>query len=437
MKGNGPNSPQTVRGLLNRRSQRAILDTRAHQEADILMAPMAAPFGKGFHKLTTPAGTEYTVGDASGMTFAPNAQVMVANPGGLGHRAVLGKAPPNRNGGAARTRNPRRRGTVVLESNQYAFGYDVDSNLLAMLYADGAYVSTRATLAPFGENISGCILSDSSTLVGDGSPFMVGASAIYVWDVEGAATYTYSVPSGWVNPTAPYYHGGYLWWCEFEELPEAGVGVGDATFDYRLRRAATDLTGVTTVTTVTSANANSYGPPFTAYQSSPYPFAFAVDSDGAILYIGAQVTEIINHESILWVGVQARFPLAGGAPSLRDWTIDEFRDSLDTAPPGNGFACATLAAGSFAICNLYGSGHSVMSKSDDASADASDLWPTTSFDAGVSPASFNVGTGGAVLQVYGSGYILRGVGSGTEITNAVEAFDATPTYPTSMFYYGS
>lgn len=129
MKGNGPNSPQTIRGLLNRRSQRAILDTRAHQEADILMAPMAAPFGKGFHKLTTPAGTEYTVGDASGMTFAPNAQVMVANPGGLGHRAVLGKAPPNRNGGAARTRNPRRRGTPVLESNQYAFGYDVDSNL--------------------------------------------------------------------------------------------------------------------------------------------------------------------------------------------------------------------------------------------------------------------------------------------------------------------
>ena len=65
MKNSGPNSPQTIRGLLNRRSQRALLDTRAQQEADILTAPMVGPFGKGFHTLHTPAGTEYVVGDAS------------------------------------------------------------------------------------------------------------------------------------------------------------------------------------------------------------------------------------------------------------------------------------------------------------------------------------------------------------------------------------
>ena len=443
MKGNGPNSPQTVRGLLNRRSQRAILDTRAHQEADILMAPMAAPFGKGFHKLTTPAGTEYTVGDASGTTFAPNAQVMVANPGGLGHRAVLGKAPPNRNGGAARARNTRRRGTVALESNQYAFGYDVDSNLLAMLYADGAYVSTRATTVDPGGSHTGCILSDSSSLVGDGSLLLWGnGTALRVWDVEGEATYSYSVPSGWVNPTPLYYQNGFLYWCEFEDIPQAtgsgGGSIGDPTFDYRLRKATTDLVTVSTIATVTSANASTYGPPYTAYNSPAYPFAFAVDADGAVLYMGTYVTETINHEIITWQGLQARFNIAGGAPSTRAFTIDEFRSGIDTAPPtsGGGFPCVTLGTTAFAICSESGSGHSVLSKSDDASAAAVDLWGVSDF-ASITPLSFSVGTGGSILQVYGAPpeTIIRGIASGTEITNAVEAFDGT-NYPTAMFYYG-
>ena len=405
------------------------------------MAPMAAPFGKGFHKLTTPAGTEYTVGDASGMTFAPNAQVMVANPGGLGHRAVLGKAPPNRNGGAARTRNPRRRGTPVLDSNQYAFGYDVDSNLLAMLYADGVYVSTRATGADPGGAHTGCILSDSSSLVGDGSLLLWETTALRVWDVEGSAFYSYSVPSGWVNPTPLYYQNGYLYWCEFEDIPQAdGDGIGDPTFDYRLRRSATDLTGVTTITTVTSANASTYGLPYTAYDSPAYPWAFAVDTDGAVLYLGVSVTETINHEIVTWQGLQARFNIAGGAPSTRAFTADEFRSGLDTAPPtfGGGFPCVTVGIASFAICDEGGAGHSVLSKPDDASTTAGDLWGVGDF-AGLSPLAMSIGTGGSLIQVYASPpqTILRGVSSGVEITNAVEAFDETPNYPTSMFYYGS
>lgn len=437
MKNSGPNSPQTIRGLLNRRSLRGIMDTRWQQEADIVTAPMGNPFGKGFHELKTPSGTHYVVGDQTGgRTFAPDTEVMVAIPQGRHNKAVIGGAPLNKKGGGARTRSVRRRGTVTLDSNQYAFGQDVDSNLVAMLYVDGSYVSTRATIAPFGDSFTGCILSDSSALVGVGSLLMRGTENLYVWDVEGSATYSYAVPSGWVNPTSPYYQNGFLYWCEVEDIPQAGVGVGDATFDYRLRRSATDLTSVTTIATVTSANASSYGVPFTAYDAPADPWAFAVDADGAIFYVGFRVTEIVNYEISAWLGLQVRFPLAGGAPSTRSFTADEFRSGFgELAPSNGGFACITVGSTSFAICCELGSGHSVLSKTDDASAAAADLWPTTDFNAGVAPASFSVGTGGSVLQVYGSGYLLRGVSSGTEITNAVEAFDGT-NYPTSMYYFG-
>ena len=51
MKNRGQNSPQTLRGLRERRSMRGLLDTRQHQEADISMETMSSPFGKGFHNL--------------------------------------------------------------------------------------------------------------------------------------------------------------------------------------------------------------------------------------------------------------------------------------------------------------------------------------------------------------------------------------------------
>lgn len=436
MKNSGPNSPQTIRGLLSRRSLRGIMDTRWQQEADIVTAPMGNPFGKGFHELKTPSGTHYVVGDQTGgRTFAPDTEVMVAIPQGRHNKAVIGGAPANKKGGGARTRSSRRRGTVVLDANQYAFGTDgVDMH--AMLYSDGTYVSTRATATEVGGYYTGCILSDSSLVVGDGSLLMHDGSTLRVWDVVNATFYSYSVPSGWTNASALYYQNGFLYWCEVEDIPTGSIGSGDTTFDYRLRTAATDLSGATTITTVTSALASSYGAPFTIYDLPPEPFAFAVDTDGAVLYLGVSVNEIINHEVLAWYGLQARFLLAGGAPTLRAWTIDEFRSGASTgAPAGGGFPCATIGTTSFAICCELSSGHSVLSKADNASAAAADLWPTTDFDAGVSPASFGVGTGGSVLQVYGGGYLLRGVSAGTEITNAVEAFDGT-NYPTSMHYYG-
>lgn len=437
MKNSGPNSPQTIRGLLNRRSLRGIMDTRWQQEADIVTAPMGNPFGKGFHELKTPSGTHYVVGDQTGgRTFAPDTEVMVAIPQGRHNKAVIGGAPLNKKGGGARNTSRRRRGTVTLESNQYAFGQDADSNLVATLYADGTYVSTRATIAPFGDTFTGCILSDSSALVGVGSLLMRGTGALYVWDAEGAATYSYTVPAGWVNPTPAYYQNGFLYWCEVEDIPQAGVGVGDATFDYRLRRSATDLTSVTTIATVTSADASVYGAPYTVYDHPPEPWAFAVDADGAILYLGFIVAETTNYEFTTWFGLQARFALSGGAPSTRAWTIDEFRSSAgETAPGVGGFPCATIGTASFAICGELGEGRAVSSKGDNASTAAANLWPADGLGA-VSPVSMNVGTGGSVVQVYGSQTILRGVAAGTEITNAVEAFDDTPNYPTVMFYFG-
>lgn len=429
MKGNGPNSPQTVRGLLNRRSQRAILDTRAHQEADILMAPMAAPFGKGFHKLTTPAGTEYTVGDASGMTFAPNAQVMVANPGGLGHRAVLGKAPPNRNGGAARTRNPRRRGTVVLDANQYAFGYDVDSNLLAMLYADGAYVSTRATAADPGGLHTGCILTDSSLIVGDGSLLMKDGDTLKVWDVEGAVFHTYSVPAGWLNSSQPYYQNGFLYWCEIEDV------TGATTFDIRLRKSDTDFGNVSTLSTFTSPDAVAdYGVPWLSWLQETNILAFAVDSDGAVCYTENSVTD--EQDANEWHGLQIRF-LLSGSNSFREFTTPEL--GVDGINPlgGNPLPCVTIGTTSFAIAQPIDGVQSVLSKADDASTSAANLWGASDLNSTVVSA-LSIGTGGSVLQAHSatSGNLLRGVGSGTVITSSIDAFDTTPNYPTALFYFG-
>ncbi len=262
-------------------------------------------------------------------------------------------------------------------------------------------------------------------------------SDMQVWDVEGSAVYSYSVPSGWTNPTLPYYQNGFLYWCEFEDIPVAEIGVGDPTFDYRLRKSTTDFVTVSTIATVTSANASSYGIPATAYAGPAIPWAFAADADGAILYMGFEVTEIINNEWEEWHGLQARFALAGGAPTTRAFSATEFRDTVYTSPQT--VYCATIGSEGFAICAEYNDGHSVLAKSDNASTAAVDLWGVDDFIAsGAIPRSFNVGTGGSVLQVYSSDVvtILRGVTGGVVISAAVEAFDATPNYPSAMFYFG-
>lgn len=434
MKGRNPNSPQTVRGLLNRRNQRAILDTRWQQEADIYTGPMAGAFGKGGHILHTPSGTPYYVADASGRTFRPGAQVMVADPEGLGDRAVLGGAPANKKGGAARTRSPRRRGVVQAESNQYAFGTDGLGSMLALLYSDGIYVSTRATDTEVGGSYSGCVLSDSSTLVGDGSLLMKDGDTLKVWDVEGAVFYTYTAPSGWLALTPPYYQNGLLYWVECEDFPDFTT----VDFDVRLRSAATDLTGVSTITTtnLTIAAAQSdLGGSVIEYfaHTGGVPDVGAgilVDADGAVVYFFCRPQDGNGERTDYW-NLQFRFALAGGAPSYRLWS----------APEGTEFSGVTVGATSFAFfISRADLGYlpAVMSKADNASAAAADYWDTSTLTTS-GASSISIGTGGSVIQVHSSadsGYLIRGVASGTVITTSIDAFDATPNYPTAMFYYG-
>ncbi len=442
MKTHTQNSPETIRGLRDRRSLRALLDTRRKSEADLRNGEYVGPFGKGFHTVKNPGGgITYVVADQTGgRTFAAGTSILLASTTGAVGEAVIGGAPAGKKGGISRTRNRRITGSLAAYPNQYAFGIDGLGNMVALLYEDGVYSSLRATEVEVSGVYTGCILTDSSLVVGVGSLLMHDGSQLKVWDVEGGTFYSYSIPAGWTNASPLYYQNGVLYWAEVEDIPPADVGSGESTFDYRLRTAATDLSGVTTITTVTSADASTFGVWQTAYDRVPEPWALAVDANGAVLYLGTVVTETTNHEVIEWHGLQARFALAGGAPDTREFSATEFRDTVYTSPQaGGGFYCATLGSDGFAICAEYSDGHSVLAKSDNASTAAVDLWGVDDFIAsGVIPRSFNVGTGGSVLQVYSSDVltILRGVTGGVVISAAVEAFDATPNYPSAMFYFG-
>lgn len=434
MKNFGPNSPRTVRGLLERRKPRGVMDTRWHQEADIVTAPMSSPFGKGFHELKSPAGTRYLVADQTGgRTFAPDTEVMVAVPQGLHNKAVLGGAPSNKKGGTARTRSSRRRGTVVLGANQYAFGIDGLGNMVATLYSDGTYVSTRATEVEVAGSYTGCILTDSSAVVGDGSLLMRGASGLYVWDVEGAATYSYSAPGGWLILTAPYYQNGLLYWVECEDFPDLTT----VDFDVRLRSAATDLTGASTITTtnltIAAAQSDLGGSVIEYFEySGGVPDVGAgilVDEDGAVVYFFCRPQDGNGERTDYW-NLQFRFALSGGAPSYRLWS----------APEGTEFSGVTIGVTSFAFfISRADLGYipAVMSKADNSSAAAADYWDTSTLETS-GASSISIGTGGSVIQIHSSaasGYLIRGVASGTVITSSIEAFDGT-NYPTAMYYFG-
>lgn len=432
MKTHGPSTPQTIRGLLKRRSERAMLDARRTQEADLRSAEYVAPFGRGFHKVKNPGGaTEFIVADQTGgRTFSPGSAVLLGSETGFPGEAILGGAPAGKKGGTSRTRSPRRRGTPSLEANQYAFGQDGDSNLVAMLYSDGTYVSTRATLAPFGDTFTGCIITDSSSVVGDGSLLMRGSSGLYVWDVDGSATYSYSAPGGWLILTAAVYAAGSLYWVECEDFPNLTT----VDFDLRLRKSATDLTNVVTVRTVnlTIADAQSAlgGSVIEYFQYDGTDVSrsagIAADADGAVVYFQCRPQDG-NGERRDSYRLQYRFPVNGDAPSSRAW------DDPETVY----FYGLAMASGSFALALWNSTPSDIYTKTDDATNAASVYWPTGSLDSyGIG--AFSVGTGGQVLQVhsYAASTIVRGVSAGTVVTSSVEAFDAVPNYPAAMFYFG-
>ena len=431
MKTHGPNSPQSIRGLRERRSLRGLLDTRRMAEADLRVAEYVGAFGKGFHTVKNPGGGDsYIVADQTGgRTFAPGTSILLGSPTGLPGEAVLGGAPAGKKGGRSTTRNPRRRGTVAVGSNQYAFGFDGLGAMVACLYSEGTYVSTRATATQAGD-FTGCILTDSSLLVGDGSALLKDSSDLAVWDVENTTVHSYSVPAGWTNPTNLYYQNGFLYWCEIEDIS------GDTTFDVRLRKADTDLGNVSTLATYTSPDAvGDYGAPWIVWFVTARPLAFAVDADAAILYVESQVSDVSNATD--WHGLQIRFLLSGSS-SFREFDTPELGvDGINLLTPPNDFPCATVGTTSFAIAEPIDTVQSVLSKVDDASTPAAALWGASDLDS-IPVSSFHVALDGSTLQVHSASAekILRGVGAPAVVASSILPFDNTPNYPAAMFYFG-
>lgn len=123
----------------------------------------------------------------------------------------------------------------------------------AGLYIDGTFVSYRSTSGPAIPEAPSLIHIDSEAIVGPGSiAFRVDSTNLSVWDVDGAATYDYAVPAGWVT-TPPVYADGFLWWIEREAVQHGGTGTHKTYF--RLRKSRTDLaTDLATVYTYEAAH---------------------------------------------------------------------------------------------------------------------------------------------------------------------------------------
>ena len=434
MKTHGPKTPDTIRGLRERRSLRGLLDARRRAEADLSTGEMVAPFGKGFFEVKIPGGdATFIVADQTGgRSFAPGATVLLASRSGAPGQAVLGGAPAGKKGGRSTSRTTRRRGTAATDAaaNQYAFGFDA-SGMVASLYSDGTYLSTRGSIAAPGVAFfTGCIVTDESLVVGDGSALLKDGDTLYVWDVDGAATHSYSVPAGWIYATQLYYQNGFLYWCEMEDV------TAQTTFDIRLRKADTDLANVSTLSTYTSpdASADYGGPPWLSWQVQAWPMAFAVDDDGAILYVESTIWD--EADASEWHGLQVRFALSG-ANAFREFDTPELGvDGINLLLPVEPFPCATLAT-TFAIAEPIAATQSVLSKDDDSGTAAQNLWGASDLD-GNTVSAFGSGSGLATLQVHDAvnGKIIRGIASGSIITSAIDAFDLTPNYPSAMFYSG-
>lgn len=423
MKTHGPKSPQTVRGLRNRRSIRADLDARRFQEADLRVGEMVQPFGKGFFLVKNPGGsTPFIVKDQTGgRTFAAGSKVTLGSNTGSYGEAVFGGALAGKEGGGTVQRSRRRRGTPTADANQYAFGDNGDT-FSALLYSDGSFVALRGTSLAISTSPVGCIVSDSSGFVGDGSMLGVSGNTMQVWDVEESVVYSLSAASGWILLAGPYYQNGKIYYVEGEEIED---GVTDS-FHVRLRSAATDLTGSVTIQTVTrdvaGAQADLGGSTIEYFLGSEgYSAGLAVDSDGAVVYFSVRPQDGNGERTDVWQ-TQFRFLLADGTTTSREWS----------SPETTNIRAATLSGTSFVLVSL--DDLEVYSKSDDASSGATIYWSAGSLDSS-GFAALSVGGGGTVVQVHsdgGAGWIIR---DQAVVASAVDAFDDAPTYPRAMFYF--
>lgn len=138
--------------------------------------------------------------------------------------------------------------TVTQGSDGYGFSRSGDT-IYAFSYAGAAYVAQRGTVDATswplwrtsytstggGVTGTGIILTDSQSLVGDGSLVFVGDDDVLVtWDVEGNATYTRTAATGY-HVGSCVYDSGYLYWTEVEDSPHGG----GRYFNVRLMRGRT------------------------------------------------------------------------------------------------------------------------------------------------------------------------------------------------------
>lgn len=426
MKTHGPKSPQTVRGLRDRRSLRADLDARRYQESDLRIAEVVQPFGNAYFKIKNSGGSqEYIVKNhALGRTFSPGSKVVLGSEAGSPGEVVLGGSPPGKSGGVGTARNRRRRGTATVGANQYAFGMDGDNIAMhALLYSDGTFVSERGSSVAVSTAPVGCIVADSSALVGDGSMLGRTDNTMQLWNVEDSLVYSYSAATGWRFLAGPYYQNGRLYFFEGEDSVE-----GVSSFDVRLRSAATDLTDVTTLETVTldisDAQADLGGSVLVEFMDTfDYAAGMAVDSDGAVVYFGIRPQDANSERTDVWP-LQFRFLLSGGAPTSRAWS----------SPESTTFIACTLSAGGFALCLTdTDSEPAVFDKGDNATTGLSYRWDAATLD-GLGFSSISVGTLGSTVQVHSTaGYLVR---DASIVTSTIDAYNETPDYPAVMFYFG-
>lgn len=431
MKTHGPNSPQSIRGLRERRSLRGLLDTRRMAEADLRVVEYVGAFGKGFHIVKNPGGGEsYIVADQTGgRTFAPGTSILLGSPTGLPGEAVLGGAPAGKKGGRSTTHNPRRRGTAATPTNQYAFGINSTSELVALLYADGVYVSTRDSIPEPTETVCGIILTDPLAIVGDGSALLSdGTTTHKVWDVDGLTTYSYTAPGGWALKGFPTFYAGAVYWIEYE----TGItGHVDGNMNMRLRTADASLASATTVSTIAlDATDYDYGNGVDHYHADSFESAVVMaDADGAVVYARVRHHEP-GHSVSQWQHYQFRITLSSGAEAHREYFADTYHLASISA---NWCPVGTLAAGSFV--SMVDSLTEVYAKTDDASAQATLLYTAL----GSQAAALNVGPNGSTVQAYtqdGSNEAFWIYRSGSLVTATVQPYDGV-NYPLQMFYYGA
>ena len=175
--------------MKDRRTMRGVLDSRRFAEADLRMLEVVGAFGLAHLVVKNPGGEQqFIVANQSGQTFAPGAQVLGASTTGMPGEAVLGGAPGGKQGSGSRRPNRRQRPQDAT-ANQYAFG-PTDTGFAAFAYLDGALALVRAETVEIDAEPCGCILYDSSGLVGAGSMLGRYGFGFQVWGVVSNTAYS-------------------------------------------------------------------------------------------------------------------------------------------------------------------------------------------------------------------------------------------------------